>query len=117
MEFVFFQNWSESEVVKLGRELTRTVLSTPTLNEIEGKVEIFPEGNEEAGEEIERYELGSKRYEIALDVIGTLAGECRNVVKNIDKQPQNFQKSDNLQVLSNLVSQILNKTNTHFRIE
>jgi hypothetical protein len=117
MEFVFFRDWSESEVVKLGRELTRTVLSTPTLNEIEGKVEIFPEGNEEAGEEIERYELGSKRYEIALDVIGTLAGECRNVVKHIDKQQQNFQKSDNLQVLSILVFQILNKTNTHFRIE
>ncbi len=127
MELTFYKSWDTGESVKIGEELMNKINSLELLQDDQLKTETFPEGNDDAGEEIERYVL-SENYRLILiqGLSDILKGESTkeiNKPKEInpetsdEKNEKDYKIPTNIDVLISLLVQVNDKNNTHFSLE
>ena len=68
MEFLFMKGWNYGNSVVIRSQLLKDIVKTRSLLELENITETIPEGLEEAGEEIDRFDLREIRYQLAEDI-------------------------------------------------
>ena len=108
MEFLFMKGWNYGNSIVIRSKLLKDIVKTRSLLGLQNITETIPEGLEEAGEEIDRFDLREVRYQLAKDITTLLTGQLQAVTQ--ENGPH-----DNPQILVTLLQEILSEDNTHFR--
>ncbi|OQY46452.1 MAG: hypothetical protein B6247_27695 [Candidatus Parabeggiatoa sp. nov. 2] len=108
MEFLFMKGWDYGNSIVIRSQLLKDIVKTRSLLGLKNITETIPEGLEEAGEEIDRFDLREIRYQLAEDIATLLTGQLKYVT-------QQNGHHDNPQILVTLLQEILSEENTHFR--
>jgi len=108
MEFLFMKGWDYGNSIVIRSQLLKDIVKTPSLLGLKNRTETIPEGLEEAGEEIDRFDLREVRYQLAEDIATLLTGKLKSVT-------QENKLHENPQILVTLLQEILSEDNTHFR--
>lgn len=117
MDFDFFKGFECLGSVKLGSALTPKIIALNSFNALEIFELKFPEGHQDAGNVMDAYGLEEQRYAFAKDISQLISEECSKILSNREKQK--IEKSDspsNPQVLSNLLSMVLDTESTSFTL-
>lgn len=108
MEFLFMKGWDYGKSIVIRSQLLKDIMKTHSLAELENVTETIPKGLEEAGEQIDRFDIRERRYQLATDIAALLTGKLKAAT-------QKNECNDNPQILVQLLQEIVSTDNTHFR--
>jgi translation elongation factor EF-Tu-like GTPase len=108
MEFLFMKGWNYGQSIVVRSSLLKDIVTTQSLAQMKNRSETIPKDLEEGGEEIDRFDLRDKRYQLATDITILLTNE-------LTKANRQQTHNDNPQILVNLLQKIICEENTHFR--
>lgn len=115
MEFDFFNEWNRTSTIKVGRHLMGKIVKLSSFQELSSNLDNFPEGTIDAGNQLERYSLSfSQKLLLTRDIGKILVDEAEKLHLNKNLKEIKIGSSDDLSVLSQLISIIWNKDTTHF---
>jgi hypothetical protein len=108
MEFLFMKGWDYGKSIVVRSPLLKDIVTTQSLAQLTNRSETIPKDLEDGGEEIDRFDLRDKRYQLATDITILLTNE-------LTKANRQQERNDNPQILVNLLQEIICDENTHFR--
>jgi len=108
MEFLFMKDWNYGKSIVIRSPLLKDIVTTQSLAQLKNRSETIPKDLEEGGEEIVRFDLRDKRYQLATDITILLTNE-------LTRANRQQERNDNPQILVNLLQEIICEENTHFR--
>ncbi|MDM8558075.1 hypothetical protein [Candidatus Parabeggiatoa sp. HSG14] len=108
MEFLFMKGWNYGKSIVVRSQLLKDIVTTQSLSQLTNRSETIPKDLEEGGEEIDRFDLRDKRYQLATDITILLTNE-------LTKANRQQEHNDNPQILVNLLQEVICEENTHFR--
>lgn len=108
MEFRFMKGWNYGKSIVVRSQLLKDIVTTQSLAQLKNLTETSPKDLEEGGEEIDRFDLRDKRYQLATDITILLTNE-------LTRTNRQQERNDNPQILVNLLQEIICEENTHFR--
>lgn len=108
MEFLFMKEWDYGNSIVIRSKLLQDIVKSKYFAKLNKITETIPKNREDAGEEIDRFALGTVRYQLASDITALLTNELKSIV-------QIHKSNDNPQLLVNLLREIISKENSHFR--
>ncbi|OAD19568.1 hypothetical protein THIOM_004789 [Candidatus Thiomargarita nelsonii] len=110
MEFLFMKGWDYGKSIVVRSPLLKDIVTTQSLAQLKNITETIPKSLEDGGEEIDRFDLRDKRYQLATDITILLTNE---LTKANRQRP--IERNENTQILVNLLQEIICEENTHFR--
>ncbi|MDM8562014.1 hypothetical protein QUF54_01520 [Candidatus Marithioploca araucensis] len=108
MEFLFMKGWNYGKSIVVRSQLLKDLVTTQSLAQLKNLTETSPKDLEEGGEEIDRFDIRDKRYQLATDITILLTNE-------LTRTNRQQERNDNPQILVNLLQEIICEENTHFR--
>jgi hypothetical protein len=115
MDFDFYKNFQHMGSVKLGSELSGKFIVLESFQKLELFELKFPEGHEDAGNVMEVRRLEENRYELAKEISQMIFEECGKIIYGMkNKKVNNVDSPTNPEVLSSLLSMVLNTETTSF---
>ncbi|MEN8221349.1 MAG: hypothetical protein ABFS56_34380 [Pseudomonadota bacterium] len=113
MEFLFMKGWDYGESIIVRSPLLKDIVTIQSLAQLKNLTETIPKDLEDGGEEIDRFDLRDKRYQLATDITILLTNELTKANRLWEKEQK--EHSDNPQILVNLLQEVICEDNTHFR--
>jgi len=108
MEFLFMKGWDYGKSIVVRSPLLKDIVTTQSLAQLTNITETIPKYLEDGGEEIDRFDLRDKRYQLATDITILLTNE-------LTRANRQQERNDNPQILVDLLQEIICDENTHFR--
>ncbi len=108
MEFLFMKGWNYGKSIVVRSPLLKDIVTTQSLAQLKNLTETIPKDLEDGGEEIDRFDLRDKRYQLATDITILLTNE-------LTRANRQQEHNDNPQILVNLLQEVICEENTHFR--
>jgi len=108
MEFLFMKGWDYGKSIVVRSPLLKDIVTTQSLAQLTNITETIPKYLEDGGEEIDRFDLRDKRYQLATDITILLMNE-------LIKANRHQERNDNPLILVDLLQEIICDENTHFR--
>ncbi len=102
------KGWNYGKSIVVRSQLLKDIVTTQSLAQLKNLTETIPKDLEEGGEEIDRFDLRDKRYQLATDITILLTNE-------LTRTNRQQERNDNPQILVNLLQEIICEENTHFR--
>jgi translation elongation factor EF-Tu-like GTPase len=102
------KGWNYGKSIVVRSQLLKDIVTTQSLAQLKNLTETSPKDLEEGGEEIDRFDLRDKRYQLATDITILLTNE-------LTRTNRQQERNDNPQILVNLLQEIICEENTHFR--
>ena len=112
MDIGFLREWAATGEVHVGSALMRSISQLSALRSLSTDAELIPNGYQDAGFEIFRYDLMEIRYPFAAQVADLLAGKCSSIAQGLTSA----EATSDIHVLLKLLGYVLDKHNTHFEL-